>query len=294
MKNWIGYKTWILILILFALGTSWPLLSRRLKPETTQRLGTVRRESLVQQITISGTVEPLRTTSILPPYEGYIEKIFVTIGQQISAGAPVASVSQSPDPKGGVFPLRAPFSGKVVNVLKSPGQYVKPGDPKEYIARIDDLTKLFVHSNAPELEIPKMQIGQNATIKASALPNKSYKGVIREIAHAPNWRESWGRSQVEYQVKIEILDFDKQILPGMSSLVDIIANKKDDALVLAHEFVQKDKDQYFTILKDGRRKNVDIGLQNEFVTEIVAGLNEGDEVQQIDFLNQLSNEPSRK
>ena len=293
MTNSLKFKVVLLIVFFFLAGLGWQLYSRHgLALSSDARVTTVKRDILVQTITIPGAVEPVRTTTILPPYEGYVTKIYVKTGQNISAGDPVASVSQSPEARGEVFPIRSPFTGKVVQVQKSQGQYVKPGDAKEYIVRIDDFSKLFVYSNVPELEVPKIKIGQEAVIKASPILSRTYKGVVREISEAPNWRESWGRSQVEYQVKIELLDFDKQLMPGMSTLVDIVANQKENILILPHEFLHREKDQMFVVLKDGKRKNVKIGLQNESIAEIVEGLNEGEEVRQVDFVKLLQSDAS--
>ena len=120
---------------------------------------------------------------------------------------------------------------------------------------------------------------------------KSYKGIVREISQAPTPKEQWGgRSQVEYLVKIEILDSDAQLKPGMSSVVDIITNKKDNALTLGHEFIQKENENYFVVLKNGQRQNIKVGLQNESVFEILEGLSEGQEVQQVDFLKLIENQ----
>jgi hypothetical protein len=61
-------------------------------------------------------------------------------------------------------------------------------------------------------------------------------------------------------------------------------------LTLGHEFIQKENENYFVILKNGDRQNIKVGIQNESVFEILEGLNEEQEVQQVDFLKLIENQ----
>ena len=280
-KYFISLILIILLIVGYFLIRGNPFTSQNLQ----ERVGTVKRGSLVQRVTIAGSVEPIRTTVVTAPYEGYVKKLFVHQGQQIKAGDPVVSLAQSLQATENVFPIRAPFSGTVTQLIKSEGQAVKQNDSKDFILRIDDLTKMFIHANAPEIDIVKIKPSLEAVIKASAILSRNYKGTVSEISQAAIQKEQWGsRAQVEFLVKIEITDADPQLKPGMSAIVDIITNKKDGVLALDLEFIQKENDQYFVILKDGTRKNIKVGLQNETAFEITEGLAEGDVVRQVDFL----------
>src|SRR5438309_1165925 len=89
------------------------------------RTSPVKRIDLVQQVTVSGTIIPNRRTMFTPPYNGYVKKIFVDLGSEVKAGSPVVSLSQSLRGEDDAKPLRAPFSGTVVQVLKTEGEYVE-------------------------------------------------------------------------------------------------------------------------------------------------------------------------
>lgn len=257
----------------------------------SDRIGKVVREDLIQRVTIAGTVEPVRTTIVAAPYDGYIKKLFIRQGQKVHTGDPVLSIAQSIHAAESVFPIRAPFNGTVTQLLKNEGQFAKQNDPKEYIMRIDDLTKMYVNANAPEIDIVKIKPDYEAVIKISAILSRNYKGIVRDISQAATQKEQWGgRSQVEYLVKIEITDIDSQLKPGMTAVVDIITNKKNSVLTLGHEFIQKENDNYFVVLKNGSKKNIKVGLQNETAFEITEGLTEGQEIQQVDFLKLIENQ----
>jgi multidrug efflux pump subunit AcrA (membrane-fusion protein) len=249
--------------------------------EEERSFGKVERKDLIQRVTIAGTVSPQRRTLVTAPYEGYVKQVFVSVGDHVKAGQPLVSVTQSLQSAEPVFPLRAPYAGTVMHVQKKEGENVKAGDTNEYLMRIDDLSKLFVDATAPEIDRTKLKKGQETVIKASAVLDRSYKGVITELSLAPKGTQG---NQQEYPVRIEVLDNDKYLGSGMSVVVDIITDKREKVLTLRHEFVQRDEDSaYFIRTKEGEKRPIKVGMQNEEAFEITEGVTEGLEVQQMDF-----------
>lgn len=244
------------------------------------------RGDLIQRVTVAGTVVPRKKTIITPPYNGYIHQIFVEVGDHVKAGAPILSIAQSLGMTEQIYPLRAPFSGTVVQVLKSEGEYVEQNAQEKAILRIDDLNQLMVEASAPEMEIPQLRLNQEVVIKASPILNRSYHGKIRRISIAAKEQKDWEKTRVEFPLTIQVTDQDKDLKPGMSVVVDVITQQKNKVLLLGHEFIQKDRDHYFVVLADNRRQPIDVGLQNEEAFEIRKGLSEGEEVKQMDFLSQ--------
>jgi multidrug efflux pump subunit AcrA (membrane-fusion protein) len=280
-------KRWVVLGLVICLGV-WALTREVRKPKSTH-MGSVVRADLVQRVTIAGTLNPNRKTLISAPYNGYVRKIHVDIGRKVQAGDPIVSVSQSLRGSGEeVFPLRAPFDGTVVQVLKTEGEYVEVNGGQgsgNALVRIDDLTRLLVEASAPEIEVAKLLIGQEAVIKASAVLGRAYKGKIRHISLAAKEQKDWDKSRVEFPVVIEVLDSDAQLKPGMSVVVDIITHKAEKILTLRHEFIQKDGEKYFVVTEEGTKKPIEVGLQNEEVFEIKSGAAEGEKIRQTDFLS---------
>lgn len=259
------------------------------------RMGTVKKQDLIQRVTISGEVIPNRQTIILPPYKGYIKKIYVKIGDWVKEGDPIVSIVQSLQDNEEVFPLRTPFGGMVVSIQNSEGEFVKENtDPKDFIVKIVDMHKMFVRAKVPEIELVKVKLGQQAVIKVTPIMNRTYKGVVKELFLSPREKERWSDStEVIFPVKIEFIEKDEALKPGMSAIIDIIANRKEGALTLAHEFILKKDNKYSVTLKNGEKRDITIGLQNEEFTEILSGIKEGDEIKQVDFLS-LAEENSKK
>jgi multidrug efflux pump subunit AcrA (membrane-fusion protein) len=282
MKRSSGTKKTATVIVAVMLLAATALLLFSAGRESPQPLGRVERKDLLQRVTIAGTIVPRRRTLVTAPYNGYVKEVFVKVGDQVRPGQPLVSVTQSLQSQEPVFPLRAPYAGTVVHVNKQEGENVKEGDSNEYLMRIDDMTKYYVEASAPEIDRVKLKLNQEAVIKASAILDKSYKGVITELTLAP--RQGQGRSQQEYPVRIEVSDKDDILGPGMSVVVDIITARRENVLTLRHEFVHRDENGfYFVIHANGERRPIQVGMQNEESFEILDGIAEGQQVRQIDF-----------
>lgn len=251
------------------------------------RYGKVKRGDLVQRVTISGVVTPARRTIFVAPYSGYIQRIFVTIGQKVNKGDPILSVTsslQSPEP---VYPIRAPFTGTVVGLSKSEGEYVTEKDTKDIIARIDDLTKYYVVAKAPETDASRIKKDMKVEIKINALTKGSLTGVVRDIELAAEEGDGWRSQSSTFKVTVEVLDPPADVRSGQSAIIDIVTEKFADVLYLEHEFINADGDEKFVIDKNGKRKGVETGNQSDLAAEIKSGLKEGEQVEQVDFLKLL-------
>ena len=75
-------------------------------------------------MTISGVLWPKKRLDIKPPFNGYIEKIFVKIGDKVKAGTPLITFSPSLGKGETNFPVRSAFDGVVSQIIKTEGEYV--------------------------------------------------------------------------------------------------------------------------------------------------------------------------
>lgn len=276
-------KSRILILVIIIAAIGYWLVSR--KSAQAVNLGSVTKADVIQRVTVAGAIAPNKRSIITAPFKGYVQKLYVKLGQEVKEGQPLFSLSESLVSPENNHPIRAPFSGTVVQVLKSEGEYVKDNDLADFVLRVDDFSKFFVLAEAPEIESIRLKEGQEALIRAAAVIDRSYKGVVREISLAAKTEEKWSRSQqVIFQIKIEVSDADQRLRSGMSVLVDVVAEKRSNVLSLQNDYINKEKDEYFVMTPDNQRKVIKIGLRNESITEILDGLTENEKVQAVDFL----------
>lgn len=283
-------KKWVIVLIAvaFLAGLGWQMF----KPSgivggQAKRYGKVRRGDLVQRVTVSGLVHPQRRTNFVAPYAGYVRKVFVVIGQKVQQNDPVISIASSLTGSEEVFPLRAPFSGTVVDVSKTEGEYVAERDIKDPMIRIDDLTKYFVVAKAPELDAARIKKEMDVDIRINALKAPGVRGVVRSIDLAAQEADGWRQQQSSFDVRVEISNPPEGIRSGQSAILDIVTDKFANVLSLEHEFINQEGDNYFVITRKGERRPIQVGRQSDMAMEITQGLAEGDEVEQVDFLKLL-------
>lgn len=247
----------------------------------------VERKDLIQRVTVSGTVVPARQTSIQVSFEGYVKKVYVKMGDKVKKDQPLVTVVQSLVGGEVGFPIRAPYDGTVVQLLKKEGEYVPPNassDGGNRLLRFDDLSKLYAEVNIPEIDVGKIKPGLPATLRASALLDQSFAGKVSEVSIASRDQDRWNRGQVEFATRIEITEADPRLKPGLTVMVDIIVDRKEKVLVLPHQYVQREDDKFIVTTLKGEKKEIQVGLRNDEVLEITGGLSEGDEVQQVDYV----------
>ena len=247
-----------------------------------KKIATVQRTDLVHQIGVPGTVEPEKKIIITAPYDGYVQKLYVKIGDQVEQNVPIVSFTESLQSYDTVHPLRVPFAGTVVDVLKKEGEFVQRHNTEQYLVRIDQLDKLYVEFHLPELYRSDVQLNQKVSIKIHPILNKQYEGIVDRLSLTAKQPSQWrNTTNVEFDSRVWITQPDDKIKTGMSAVIDIMRFQKENVLVLPHTFVFKRGDMYFVILKNGDEKEVQIGQQNDAYIEITEGLKEGDQVQRI-------------
>jgi multidrug efflux pump subunit AcrA (membrane-fusion protein) len=252
-----------------------------------KRYGKVKRGDLVQRVTVSGMVHPLRRTIFVAPYDGYIHKLYVKVGQKVAKGDPVVAITTSLSSPEQIFPIRAPFGGTVVDVEKMEGEYVGKDEQKKTIVRIDDQDKFFVIAKAAELDASRIKVGMETEIRVNAFKHGPLKGIVRSIDLAAQEADGWKEQQATFGVKVEVIDPPKELRSGQSAIIDIVTAKFENVLYLEHEFVNRDGEKNFVIDRKGKRRDIEVGRQSDLALEVVSGLKEGDEAEQIDFLSFL-------
>lgn len=251
-----------------------------------KRYLTVIPSTFTQEVTIPGTVAPIRQTLITASYSGYIKKLYVKIGQVVKKGDPIVSIVESLQTDEKVYPMRAPYDGTVVTINNTEGEFVRAGDTANPIAEIDDLSRFYIIASISELDLPKLKLGQKAEIKIMPITSKTYQGVVNSIAMAPKIQSgNYTYSYTGYPIKIEILDQDNQLKPGMSSVAKIITNKQKAILAVPHEFILKSGSKNYVITKDGKHIPVVVGAQTNDKIHIKEGIAPHTVIQQINYFS---------
>lgn len=171
--------------------------------------------------------------------------------------------------------ITAPFSGTITNVMSKPGDQVAPGTMS---FRLDDLSRLLVDVEIPEVDINRVTVGMPARITFDAILDQDYNGKVIEVARVGNVVAG----VVNFTVTIELQDADEKVLPGMTAAVNIVVNEIENVLVVPNRAVRlRDGVRVVYVLKSGQLTptpvEIQIGAISDLQSEIIGGdVKEGD------------------
>jgi len=169
--------------------------------------------------------------------------------------------------------IRAPFAGTVTQVSSKPGDQVSPGSAA---FRIDDLTRLLVDVDVPEVDINRIQAGFPVRLTFDAIPGKEYLGRVVEVGRVG----TVSQGVVNFTATIEVQNADQDVLPGMTAAVNIVVNQLEGVLLVPNRAVRLlDGKQTIYLLKDGAQvaTGIEVGASSDTYSEILSGeVKEGD------------------
>ncbi len=170
--------------------------------------------------------------------------------------------------------LYAPFDGTIVTMDLNPGEAVQLGKP---VVTVADLQHLQIKLNIDETDIPHVALGQTAALDLDAFPGQNIQGKVVDIA--PGAQTVQG--VVNYEVRIEVQPSQVPLKSGMTANASIEVLRKDNVLLVPNRAIRASNNKRLvTILENGQPKEVPVtlGLSNDQETEVLSGLNEGQQV----------------
>jgi HlyD family secretion protein len=202
------------------------------------------------------------------------------------------------------------MSGTISALNKEQGEIALGSQfQKDVILIVADLSVMEAQVNVDENDVMSVAVGQPAEIEVDALPGKSLKGVVSEIASSARSAGAGTTDQkTEFEIKVTIVDPPRTLRPGMTASADIVTHTNDHALSVPLQSVavrtvdqlsvkgkkrkvaeaaetgyKADKDGFVEIvfcIEQGKAvaKQVKTGIQSDDLIEIVEGLKEGDEI----------------
>jgi membrane fusion protein, heavy metal efflux system len=206
-------------------------------------------------------------------------------------------------PVDGMFPLKAPISGNIVEKTINPGQEVRSdaqlaNDPRiiSPLFVISDPTKLWVVLDVTELDITTVKAGQKLRIHSRAYPDKVFEGRLEVIGDSldPNTRTIKARGSVDNAsrlLKAEMyVDVDIEIQPPVdkpharlakTSGSRQAANLNAGTQVPVQAVLSRQNQHYVFVEKNPgeyERCPVQIGLEDHGNVAVITGLSAGQRV----------------
>ncbi|MFT5194451.1 MAG: HlyD family secretion protein [Cellvibrionaceae bacterium] len=177
--------------------------------------------------------------------------------------------------------LLAPFNGVVTQVNVTPGE-IGSG----VVMSIIDMNSLEVVLDVDEVDIGTVSVGQEATVAFDA-----YQGVelVAKIVSIAPLNTTNNSGTINYEVNLAIEDSDLELLNGLTAEARLLTAKIEGVLLVTNQAIRANRedgtffvDRVTGVDEDGNvileEVEIQIGLRDNFNTQIIGGLDEGDEV----------------
>lgn len=118
--------------------------------------------------------------------------------------------------------IKSPINGVVLEKLVNPNELVMPQSfggsrgPSTALLAVADPKDLQVEIDVNEADLSKISLGQKCRVSPEAYPDKTYDGVVAEIAPEAD------RAKGTLQIKVQILGPDHFLTPELSAKVDFL------------------------------------------------------------------------
>jgi membrane fusion protein (multidrug efflux system) len=162
--------------------------------------------------------------------------------------------------------IAAPFAGMIGLRSVSVGAFVSPGERIVELAEIDPIKIDF---RLPELVLQNLRAGQSVRVTVDALPGQTANGEIYVIDPIV---DANGRA---VRLRARIPNPDGKLSPGLFARVEIIIERRDNAILIPESAVFADgQGRYVYRVLDGRavQTKVELGQRRPGHVEITRGL----------------------
>lgn len=198
----------------------------------------------------------------------------------------------------GYTKITAPRDGTVVSVQVEEGQTVNANQTTPTIVNIADLSRVKMKMQIAEGDITKIKVGTPVEYSILSEPTKKFQTIVSSIdpglttlsdgsygsssSSKSSYSSSSSSSSAVYYYAQSIVDNKDGILRiGMTTQNELLIANVEDAIIVPSIGIKKDENGTFVyVLKDGKpvKTAVKTGIKDNLDTQIISGINEGDEI----------------
>ena len=176
--------------------------------------------------------------------------------------------------------IRAPFAGYVAERNLDLGAYVSgatagTSTTSRGILTLHEIQTVRILIEVVEKDVPLIQVGQKADVRAEAYPERIFEGTVTRIVQALN------RATRTMTVEVDLPNKDHVLKGGMFARVEVLVGSHRDAIQIPIDAVSRLEDaQYVYIVREGKaqRMPVEIGVREDNRVEITKGLDGSEQV----------------
>jgi len=152
---------------------------------------------------------------------------------------------------------------------------------RQEIVILPDVSSMLVEIKVNEAQVDEVAVGQPATVRVDAFPDRSFGGKVVRVSTLPDPTKNPEVKVYRVGVLIDADNRDGTLRPGMNSTVEIGVGRLDGVLTVPLAAVKRRGDAYW-VFRDGPdgpvATKVELGSNNLTHVQIVDGLHAGDDV----------------
>ncbi len=175
------------------------------------------------------------------------------------------------------FDIMAPASGMVIYKKDWNGQKRTAGTEINTwdlaVATLPDMSAMISMTYVNEIDISKLNAGQQVEIGVDAFPEKSFTGEVIEVANIG--QQLPNTDAKVFEVRIALNEHDTILRPSMTTSNEVITEVLDSVLFVPLEAVHANDSLTFVYTRTGEKQIVVLGESNENNIVVEMGLKKG-------------------
>jgi macrolide-specific efflux system membrane fusion protein len=171
----------------------------------------------------------------------------------------------------------APFDGVVADISITEGEEISTAALATPAISLVDTSEIEMQGYIDELDVASVKLGQAANITLDALPDEQVTGSVTFISPISTIRAGI----VSYATTITLENPSAELKDGMSATAEVVVERRDNVLLIPNTVIQGTlQNPMVVVLVDGKQeqRQITMGLSDGFNTEVLSGLEEGEEV----------------
>lgn len=170
--------------------------------------------------------------------------------------------------------IRTPVAGTVSAISVSVGDLIGPSSE---VITVTENNLMLLKALVDEADIGSVSFGQKATISTYAYPNQPASGTVTQMSQSAATQGS----VTSRTVTISLPNADGRLLWGMNADAEIVVLSARDVLTLPNSAITQSGGRATVLIRDGTDAvswDVKVGANDGSKSQILAGLDEGDQV----------------
>lgn len=180
-----------------------------------------------------------------------------------------------------VSPIDGVVLSRDVEVGTAVSSILVLGSSATLVMTLGDTREVYVKGKVDESDIGKVYIGQPARIKVESYKDRTFSGKVTKISPMGVEKDN----VTTFEVRVSIDNSKGELKSQMTANAEVLLEEHKGILMVPEGALIYDKDRKASVeipdpaAKDGRKKlAVTVGISNGSKTELLSGLNEGQQV----------------